>query len=76
MNTQVIGKCSRCGDLVTLPYIWSGVTPPRASCSRCHAIQTNEGLPTIPMSKPAIPLFTETEPTNKWVSGKHIKSTY
>ena len=54
MTKQVVGRCSQCGGEVTVPSIWHGVEAPKASCSRCHAIQSNQHLPIIPMEKRVI----------------------
>ena len=48
MSRHVIGKCSICGGLVTLPEYHHSVTPPVPKCKKCGAVADN--LPTIPMT--------------------------
>lgn len=52
-NNTVIGRCSYCGGLVTVPSIWMSVVPPVPTCEACGATaDVNDKLPVLPM-KPA-----------------------
>ena len=48
MNEKIIGKCSICGGLVTVPNIWYGINPPIPTCSSCGAVK-KDLLPVIDM---------------------------
>ena len=45
--TQVIGKCSLCGGIVTVPMFWGGITPATPTCTKCGAVKD---LPTVEMT--------------------------
>lgn len=48
-----VGRCSLCGGLVTIPMVWHGVQPPKATCEACGAVEdTSAKLPVIPTVKP------------------------
>lgn len=56
-NARVVGRCSLCGGLVTVPELWWGITPPPKTCNNCGAIAQDhfyENLPIIPM-EPKVP---------------------
>jgi uncharacterized Zn finger protein len=49
-NRRVVGKCSRCGGVVSIPTLIHMVGRVRASCESCGAVaDETAGLPTIPM---------------------------
>jgi len=50
-NTQVVGRCSQCGGLVTVPLVWHGVVPPTPTCASCGAVESGDAapLPVIPL---------------------------
>ncbi len=51
MNKIVLGKCSICGGIVSMPTIWFGILPPIAACESCFAIEDKySDLPTVPMT--------------------------
>lgn len=37
-NRQIVGKCSQCGGVVSLPKVWMSVNRPVPTCERCHAV--------------------------------------
>lgn len=45
---RVLGKCSLCGGLVTLPEAWCATIPPVPTCTNCGAHEKTK-LPTIEM---------------------------
>jgi hypothetical protein len=54
MSNRVVGKCSLCGGVVTMPESWMSVDPPSPQCQKCHAVKDDtDGLPVIPM-KPVV----------------------
>ncbi len=53
-NEIIIGKCSICSGIVTLPTMWHGIVPPSARCKSCGACEASrdyhmDSLPVIPM---------------------------
>lgn len=49
-DRMVIGKCGKCGGVVSLPKVWWSVNRPVATCERCGAVaDETANLPTIPM---------------------------
>ena len=55
MGDIIVGKCSRCGGIVSTPGIWMGVQRPPQKCESCggHADMTRN-LPVIPVNRPNI----------------------
>lgn len=48
MNKRIVGKCSQCGGIVSVPTVYLSVVPPVPQCERCHAVQdVTDGLPII-----------------------------
>ena len=55
-NQQIIGRCSLCGGVVSMPLVWLGVTRPVARCERCGAVADEAArLPVVPMVEPGRP---------------------
>lgn len=46
----IVGRCGRCGGIVSTPRIWMGTQRPPKTCESCDAV-VNEasGLPVLPM---------------------------
>ncbi len=51
MSKQVIGRCSECLGLVTVPEYWMGIYPPVPTCESCGA-RKKDDLPIIDMDPP------------------------
>lgn len=51
LNNIIVGKCGKCGGVVSMPSVWGGVNRPPRTCESCGAtaLETH-GLPTLPMS--------------------------
>lgn len=49
---MTLGRCSLCSGTVSVPDVWFGVTPPRATCEGCGAVAC-EGEAVIEMVGPA-----------------------
>jgi len=46
---RIVGKCSQCGGVVSVPTIYHSVKPPTPSCERCGAVaDQTANLPVIP----------------------------
>jgi len=52
MSVRVMGTCSKCGGMVTIPTIWHGIYPPTPSCRGCGATPKNAHGPVIQMGEP------------------------
>lgn len=63
MNISVVGICSICGGMVTVPSPWMGIIPPTPTCRTCGAVAAQQG-PVIPMRE------------RKWNQNVYITSTY
>lgn len=64
-NSTVIGRCSCCGGLVTVPSIWMSVVPPVPTCEACGATSdVNDKLPVIPMKPTKRYTISTTTSTN------------
>ena len=49
-NKQIVGKCGKCGGVVSTPTIWHGVNRPPKTCERCKAtVDESAHLPVLPM---------------------------
>ena len=48
MSYTVVGTCSLCGGMVTVPTVWSAVIPATPTCQQCGAVAAIHG-PVIPM---------------------------
>lgn len=60
MSYTVIGVCSTCGGLVSVPSVWSGLVPPVPQCGVCGALATLH-LPKVKTTP--IKYFTSSRPT-------------
>lgn len=61
MDRHVIGKCSICGGLVTIPSHPYSINSPTPKCESCGAyVDKNYSMPVVPM-KPV-----EREMSDKW----------
>ncbi len=50
MDNSIIGQCSECGGIVSVPIVWYSVNRPVPRCERCHATANIvKNLPIIPM---------------------------
>jgi len=47
---NIIGTCSKCGGMFSVPNIWMSVVPPVPECLTCGAIK-KEKLPVIEMNE-------------------------
>ena len=50
MSDKVVGKCSNCGGVVTVPDIYHGIDQPSAECKSCGYVKSTKGLPEIDMT--------------------------
>ncbi len=50
MSNRIIGKCSQCGGIVSVPTSHMSVIPPAPSCESCHG--TPDNLPTVKIKSP------------------------
>ena len=50
LNNRLIGKCSQCGGVVSIPNVWWSVNRPFAKCEKCGAVAKNT-LPIIETEK-------------------------
>ncbi len=49
-NGRIVGRCGKCGGVVSTPYLWWGVGRPPKTCERCGAtVDETAGLPTLTM---------------------------
>lgn len=49
-NRKVVGKCSICGGVVSVPTVIWSVVPPVPTCESCGAVMDQTAnLPTVPM---------------------------
>ena len=56
MNNRIVGKCSKCGGIVSIPTVWMSVNRPIASCEKCGAYEDETAhLPEIPMKQRSEP---------------------
>lgn len=60
MSYSVVGTCSLCGGMVTVPTVWFGVAPPIPICQQCGAHAAAHG-PVIPMRHNSDVINTKTE---------------
>lgn len=50
INEQIVGKCGKCGGIVTVPVIFWSVVAPVPQCKSCGArVDQTVHLPTLPM---------------------------
>lgn len=50
MNKRIVGKCSICGGVVSIPTVFWSTVPPVATCEKCGATEDRvANLPVIPM---------------------------
>ncbi len=55
LNDCIVGKCSLCGGLVTVPKTFMSTVPPVPTCESCGAVEdVASRLPVVPM-KPRNP---------------------
>lgn len=59
MMSQVVGTCSICGGVVTVPLTWTSIIPDVPTCSGCGAVAAAHG-PVIPMRKQEYSVTTGT----------------
>ena len=47
---RIVGKCGKCGGVVSVPHLWWGVGRPPATCEACGAYaDESANLPVLPM---------------------------
>jgi len=64
LNDRVVGKCSQCGGLVTLPEYFHSVVAPVPTCISCGAtVDEYDNLPILP-TKPIRPW--RKQPYRRW----------
>jgi len=55
-NTRVVGRCSQCGGVVSVPTVFLSVVPPVPTCEQCGAVMNRAAnlpvVPTVPMGQP------------------------
>lgn len=51
IDATIVGKCGKCGGIVSTPRVWAGTNRPPETCESCGATASEtRGLPTIPMN--------------------------
>ncbi len=51
INNVIVGKCGKCGGVVSMPKILGSVNRPPQTCESCGAtVQETAGLATLPMN--------------------------
>jgi hypothetical protein len=49
-DKRIVGKCSICGGIVSVPTVFLSVVPPVPTCESCGASEDQTAnLPTVPM---------------------------
>jgi len=62
LNLIPIGKCGKCGGVVSVPRAWWATTRPRETCESCGAIaDPTRGLPVLEMRRMKSPAEVQRE---------------
>lgn len=52
LDRKIVGKCSLCGGIVSVPTVFMSVNRPVPSCEKCGAVADIAAkLPVVPMKK-------------------------
>ncbi len=80
LDRRPIGKCSRCGGVVSIPLIWFSIRRPVPSCESCGAVaDETANLPVIPMRPKTLKKIAKYKPhgLSGWQSNagvaKHLR---
>lgn len=56
LDRRMVGKCSACGGIVSVPTVYMSVNRPTPSCEDCgRQMDVTSNLPTVKTVDPALP---------------------